>query len=131
MNRVILVVRFGLAFAAFCGLGELRAAEKPNIVLIVADDLRPDAVAALGNTAIRTPALDRLIRDGTTFRPRDVCLSDLRRRAGRVAHRVHGVWPGSLPERQAERPAAATAGYSPRPAIALGTSANGTRPARP
>jgi arylsulfatase A-like enzyme len=47
------------------------AAEKPNLVVIVADDMRPDCIAALGHPVIKTPNLDRLVREGTAF-PRAV-----------------------------------------------------------
>ena len=40
----------------------------PNIVLITGDHLRWDHVAANGNDAILTPHMDRLAREGVTFR---------------------------------------------------------------
>lgn len=40
---------------------------RPNVLLIVADDQRPDTIAALGNRHIRTPHLDALVKRGTTF----------------------------------------------------------------
>ncbi|WP_166829815.1 sulfatase-like hydrolase/transferase [Thalassoroseus pseudoceratinae] len=40
---------------------------RPNVLLIVSDDQRPDTIAALGNTTIRTPNLDSLVQRGTTF----------------------------------------------------------------
>ena len=40
------------------------AGEHPNILLIVSDDQRPDTIAALGNDAIQTPTLDRLVEEG-------------------------------------------------------------------
>ncbi|MFN0077291.1 MAG: sulfatase-like hydrolase/transferase [Prosthecobacter sp.] len=39
----------------------------PNILLIVADDQRPDTIHALGNAVIKTPNLDRLVARGITF----------------------------------------------------------------
>lgn len=39
----------------------------PNILLIVADDQRPDTIHALGNAVIDTPNLDRLVVRGTSF----------------------------------------------------------------
>ncbi len=57
---------------ALCGLGPMvlpgrgRAAERPNIVWIVADDLSPD-LGCHGNTVIQTPNLDRLASEGTRF----------------------------------------------------------------
>ena len=40
---------------------------KPNILFFFADDQRFDTIAALGNSAIRTPNLDRLAAGGTAF----------------------------------------------------------------
>jgi arylsulfatase A-like enzyme len=42
-------------------------AQRPNVLLIVTDDQRPDTIRALGNEVIRTPNLDRLVHEGTTF----------------------------------------------------------------
>lgn len=43
------------------------AAAPLNIVFLVSDDQRADTIAALGNAHIRTPHLDRLVREGTAF----------------------------------------------------------------
>ncbi len=40
---------------------------KPNILFLFADDQRFDTIGALGNRAIRTPNLDRLVQRGTAF----------------------------------------------------------------
>ncbi len=40
---------------------------RPNILLIVSDQQRPDLIGALGQVAVQTPALDRLCSEGTTF----------------------------------------------------------------
>lgn len=40
---------------------------KPNIVFFFTDDQRFDTIAALGNKEIRTPNMDRLVKEGTTF----------------------------------------------------------------
>ena len=40
----------------------------PNIVFILADDLRPDGLRALGNPIVKTPSLDRLVEQGVVFR---------------------------------------------------------------
>jgi arylsulfatase A-like enzyme len=37
---------------------------RPNILLVLADDMRADSIGALGNRAIRTPHLDRLVARG-------------------------------------------------------------------
>ncbi len=46
---------------------EAAEAAPPNILLIVSDDQRPDTIASLGNSVIRTPNLDRLARRGSAF----------------------------------------------------------------
>ncbi len=43
------------------------AASRPNILLLMADQFRGDCLAAAGNSAIRTPNLDRLAREGALF----------------------------------------------------------------
>ncbi len=43
------------------------AAEKLNVLFLFADDQRADTIAALGNTHIKTPNLDRLCRAGLAF----------------------------------------------------------------
>jgi arylsulfatase A-like enzyme len=48
-------------------LGMVRAADRPNILLILADDQRFDTIRALGNPEIHTPTLDRLVQRGFVF----------------------------------------------------------------
>ncbi len=43
------------------------AAERPNIVFILADDLRADAVGYAGNSIVQTPCIDRLAKQGVVF----------------------------------------------------------------
>ena len=52
--------------ACICSCSVSRA-ERPNILLLLADDMRPDCIAALGNDVIKTPNLDRLVKRGMTF----------------------------------------------------------------
>ena len=40
---------------------------RPNVLILFADDMRADAIAALGNPVIKTPNLDRLVRRGVAF----------------------------------------------------------------
>ena len=42
-------------------------ATKPNVLFILADDFRPDCIAAMGNAHIKTPNLDRLTERGLAF----------------------------------------------------------------
>ena len=47
----------------------LHAADlRPNILFILADDLRPDGLHALGNPIVKTPHLDRFVEQGFVFR---------------------------------------------------------------
>ena len=52
---------------------------RPNILLVLTDQQRFDTIAALGNALIKTPTLDRLVREGTAFTraytPSPVCVS--------------------------------------------------------
>src|SRR5205085_3214060 len=62
MNR-----RQFLASAAGCALARAAAAERPNILFLMADQIREDALGVSGNNWIRTPNLDRLARGGVHF----------------------------------------------------------------
>jgi len=47
-----------------------RAADReprPNVVLLLADDMRPDALGFLGHAVVKTPHLDALAREGMVF----------------------------------------------------------------
>ncbi len=46
----------------------LPASSRPNVLLLMADQLRADCLGAAGNHVIRTPNLDRLAREGARFR---------------------------------------------------------------
>lgn len=63
-----------LALASLVGasLGKATRAQggsgrRPNILFLFTDDQRFDTIHALGNSAIRTPNLDRLVERGTSF----------------------------------------------------------------
>lgn len=57
----------GLVVAVVSGPGRLWAAG-PNFLVVVADDMRADAIRAHGGVAAITPVLDRLARTGFSFR---------------------------------------------------------------
>lgn len=64
--------RIGATLALVAALAgsaaEAAESQRPlNVVLIVADDLRPDGPACLGNRAVSTPAIDALARRGAIF----------------------------------------------------------------
>ena len=69
-----------LAFLIAVGIAASTApfanAAPPNIIFLLADDQRPDTIAALGNDLIETPNLDALARRGTTF-TRAVCANPI------------------------------------------------------
>jgi len=44
------------------------AAQPPNVVFVLVDDLRWDELGAAGHPTVRTPHIDRLARDGALFR---------------------------------------------------------------
>ncbi len=56
--------------------GEEGRAKRPNVLILFADDQRADTIAALGNPHIRTPHLDRLVSQGTSF-TRAYCMGSL------------------------------------------------------
>jgi N-sulfoglucosamine sulfohydrolase len=47
--------------------GTMTAAERPNFVFIIADDVSHDDLGCFGNPAIKTPNLDRLAAEGMAF----------------------------------------------------------------
>ena len=46
----------------------LAAADRPNILFLMADQFRADCIGAEGNRVIRTPNLDRIAAEGARFR---------------------------------------------------------------
>jgi arylsulfatase A-like enzyme len=52
-----------------------RKQSRPNIVFIISDDHRWDALGAAGNSEIKTPVLDRLAREGVYFRQATIHVS--------------------------------------------------------
>src|SRR5689334_5764372 len=44
-----------------------RLDRRPNIIVVIADDMRWDAMGAAGNTLIKTPHLDQLAAEGCYF----------------------------------------------------------------
>jgi arylsulfatase A-like enzyme len=62
MNRLLLT-----ALLSSCWCGELSAAEKPNVVLIVIDDLGQRDLGCYGSTFYKTPNIDRLAEEGLRF----------------------------------------------------------------
>lgn len=62
-----LAIGFGLLVNAF-GQAQDQPKQKPNVIFLFADDQRGDTIGALGNSHIKTPNLDQLVRGGFVFR---------------------------------------------------------------
>lgn len=61
-------IRFCVAVLAVLPLVSVcEAAEKPNVVFVLADDLGRNDVGFMGGTEIKTPNIDRLAADGVVF----------------------------------------------------------------
>src|SRR5215468_10158557 len=59
--------RFLLAACALCAASPVAAAELPNVVIILADDLGYGDLGCYGHPTIRTPNLDRMAAEGMRF----------------------------------------------------------------
>lgn len=57
----------GLFLLAVHSANAAESRQRPNILFLLADDMRPDAIHALGNDIIQTPNLDSLVRSGVTL----------------------------------------------------------------
>ena len=55
-----------LTFTA-CFCAKLEAAQRPNILFIIADDASRDSFGVYGSTNVKTPGLDRIAREGVLF----------------------------------------------------------------
>ena len=58
--------KFKLLFFSFCGILSSPAADRPNIVLILADDMGYSDLGCYGGE-IKTPHLDRLAENGIRY----------------------------------------------------------------
>ncbi len=55
-------------FAILCTLAATtRAADKPNVLFILCDDIRPDAIGCYGSAHVKTPNIDQLAAGGVRF----------------------------------------------------------------
>jgi arylsulfatase A-like enzyme len=65
----VLALTVGLSFGVpqCVAAQEGTTARRPNFIVVVTDDQRPDTIHALGNPIIRTPSLDSLVARGLTF----------------------------------------------------------------
>lgn len=67
-HRIVGALRIALAtlLAAICSLGHAADKTRPNIVVLVADDLRFSDLGSFGSE-IKTPHMDMLAKQGTRF----------------------------------------------------------------
>jgi len=56
-----------VVFVSSCHIGERNTVQKPNVLLIFSDDHQASAIKALGNPYIKTPSIDKLVREGTSM----------------------------------------------------------------
>jgi arylsulfatase A-like enzyme len=92
-------VLLGISLLVFAGIAraEASASAKPNIILIIADDLGYEDLGVNGNKSVRTPNLDQLARDGMRFtRAFNTCSSCSPSRSsivtGRYPHSTGAEW---------------------------------------
>jgi len=62
-----LLVAAGLLFAGMAG-ASAASAERPNILFILADDVRWDDLGVTGHPFVKTPHIDRIAKEGVLFR---------------------------------------------------------------
>jgi len=63
-----MVFRTVSSLCVLCALcGELVSADRPNVLVLLADDLRWDSVGCVGNPVVVTPNIDRLAAEGVRF----------------------------------------------------------------
>jgi arylsulfatase A len=65
MKRILAL--FFVWLCVLCGSSQAAEARKPNLILILADDLGYETIGANGGTSYRTPALDKLAATGARF----------------------------------------------------------------
>lgn len=63
-----LIIFLLAASSAWAAEGEAATVPRPNIIFVLTDDMRWDAMGCAGNTIIQTPSLDRLASEGVRFR---------------------------------------------------------------
>ena len=70
-NRRVFLKSVGLGAASLsipgCVVGGERAARRPNIIFILTDDQRYDAMSCAGHPWLKTPNMDRLAEEGVLF----------------------------------------------------------------
>ena len=76
MMLLVAVLWFGGAMAPHVVADDGARHARPNILFLLSDDQRRDTIQLLGNGRIRTPNLDQLVREGTSF-SRAYCMGSM------------------------------------------------------
>ncbi len=63
----VLIATFLLGLPCL-GIAAINAAERPNVLLILPDQMRASAMGCDGNSQVKTPAIDRLAAEGIRFK---------------------------------------------------------------
>ena len=86
-----------------------RGAERPNVIVLLTDDQRADALSVAGNPVLRTPAIDAIAEAGTRFEngfvTTSICaVSRASILSGQYArrHQIHGFAESFSPEQIAD-----------------------------
>ena len=56
-----------ILFSLLASAVQIFAAEKPNVLFILCDDLRPQALGCYGSPVVKTPHIDALAKSGVRF----------------------------------------------------------------
>jgi len=67
-SAIALTSLFSTGYAQNAGIPPVADTGKPDIIVVLTDDQRYDALGAMGNTLIRTPNMDKLAQAGVLFR---------------------------------------------------------------
>ena len=67
MRNISFLLLAAILFLQACQRKEQVVAKSPNIIVILTDDQRWDALGYAGNKVIETPEMDRLAKEGTFF----------------------------------------------------------------
>ncbi len=68
MKQVLPLLLSSISTSASLGLTTAQAAKQPNVLVILTDDQRADAVGLGGSKHLKTPNIDRLGKEGAYFR---------------------------------------------------------------
>src|SRR5262249_31708504 len=68
-SRAIPMIRWALVsvLALAAAAPPARAADRPNVVFVLVDDIRWDAFGCMGHPWVKTPNIDRVAREGARF----------------------------------------------------------------